>query len=299
MMPLTRLLCPVDLSDCSRHALVHAAAIAKRYDASMAVLLVVPPATPLLPAADLGPYPLIVFTPEDLARLREELEKFVKDFAGDVPFAVEIVEGRVVPEIVRRAADLPADLIVMGTHGRSGFEHLMLGSVTERVLVKAACPVLTVPPRASDTLDADGLFTRILCGVDFSPASMKALDVAARLATDAGARLSVAHVLEQFPIDEPVTMGGPGTPEHDRVAASVARSRLREAIPESVRARGPFTELVAEGKAYHEILRLAEEDRADLIVIGAHGSAGGLHVFGSTTNQVVRRATCPVLTLKA
>ena len=59
-----------------------------------------------------------------------------------------------------------------------------------------------------------------------------------------------------------------------------------------------MTELVAEGKSYREILRLADEERAELIVIGAHGSGGGLNPFGSTTNQVVRRATCPVLTLK-
>ena len=74
---------------------------------------------------------------------------------------------------------------------------------------------------------------------------------------------------------------------------------LHEAIPEAVRGLGPLEELVAEGKAYREILRLADEEKADLIVIGAHGSAGGFNAFGSTTNQVVRRATCPVLTLRA
>ena len=123
--------------------------------------------------------------------------------------------------------------------------------------------------------------------------------MAAALAKDAGAHLSVAHVLERFPIYEPVMMGGPGTPEHDRVAGDVARTRMREAIPDAVRALGPLTELVAEGKPYREILRLADEQRAELIVIGAHGGDGGQNTFGSTTNQVVRRATCPVLTLKA
>ena len=298
MTPITRILCPLDLSECSRHALAYAVAIAKRYGATISSLFVVPPATALIPAGDLGPYPLAVFTAEDRARLRDELEQFVKGVAGDVPVAATVAEGNVVAEILRRAAALDADLVVMGTHGRSGFERLMLGSVTERVLVKTAFPVLTVPPRAPGTVPSDVLFSRILCAVDFSAASMKALGMAAALAKDAGARLSVAHVLERFPIYEPVMMGGPGTPEHDRVATDVARTRMREAISDTIRPLGPISELVAEGKPYREILRLADEERAELIVIGAHGGHG-LNGFGSTTNQVVRRATCPVLTLKA
>jgi nucleotide-binding universal stress UspA family protein len=298
MMSITRILCPLDLSECSRHALVCAVAIAKRYGATISALFIVPAQTPLIPAADLSPYPLAALTAEDLAHLRGELETFVKRYAGDVPFTAAVAEGHVVGEIVRRAAGLHADLVVIGTHGRSGFERLMLGSVTERVLVKAPCPVLTVPPRASGSLSGV-LFSRILCAVDFSPASMKALGMAAALAQDAAARLAVAYVLERFPLNEPVTMGGPWTPEHDRVASDAALTRLHEAIPDAVRALGPVTELVAEGKPYREILRLADAGRSELIVIGAHGGGGVLNAFGSTTNQVVRRASCPVLTLKA
>ena len=87
-----------------------------------------------------GSVSLAVFTAEDLARLRGELEKFVKGFAGDVPFTATVAEGNVVAEILRRATELAVDLVVMGTHGRSGFERLMLGSVTERVLVKRPAP---------------------------------------------------------------------------------------------------------------------------------------------------------------
>lgn len=297
MTPITRMLCPVDMSDCSRHALDHAVAIAAHYGATIAALFVVPPATALIPAADLGPDPLFVFTAEDLAQLRGEVEQFVKRACGDASFTVEVAEGNVVAEIVVRAS--ADDLIVMGTHGRSRLERLMLGSVAERVLAKADCPVLTVPPGASAAISVGGLFRRILCAVDFSPASMKALEAAATLARDLNASLSVAHVLERFPIYEPVMMGGPGTPEHDRVASELARMRLRENIPHSIKALGQLREVVAEGKAYREILRMADEERSELIVIGAHGSAGGPNMFGSTTNQVVRRATCPVLTLKA
>jgi nucleotide-binding universal stress UspA family protein len=75
--------------------------------------------------------------------------------------------------------------------------------------------------------------------------------------------------------------------------------RLEAEIPDAIRRTTRITELVAEGKAYREILRLADEMQAELIVIGAHGSAHGHQGFGSTTNQVVRRATCPVLTVPA
>ena len=118
--------------------------------------------------------------------------------------------------------------------------------MTQRVLVKTAFPVLTVPARAPGAVPLDVLFSRILCAVDFSAASMKALGMAAALAKDAGAHLSVAHVLERFPIYEPVIMGGPGTPEHDRVATDVARARMRDAVPDAIRPLGPISELVAE-----------------------------------------------------
>lgn len=170
MTPIVRIVCPLDLSDCSRHALAYAVAIAKRYGATISTLFVVPPATALIPAGDLGPYPLAVFTAEDRARIRDELEQFAKGVAGDVPVTATVAEGNVVAEIVRRAAALDADLVVMGTHGRSGLERLMLGSVTERVLVKTALPVLTVPPRAHGTVPSAVLFSRILCAVDFSAA---------------------------------------------------------------------------------------------------------------------------------
>jgi nucleotide-binding universal stress UspA family protein len=299
MVPVNRVLCPIDFSDCSRHALDYAVALARQYGSTIAALLVVPPATPLIPGADLGPYPPYAMSAEDIGRLRKQLERFVLASAVHVPFTANVIEGSVVSWIVRRASELPADVIVMGTHGRSGFERLLLGSVTERVLLKASCPVLTVSPEAPVVLVSAGpVFRRIMCAVDFSPASMNALEAAASLARDSGVHLSVAHVLERVPIYEPVMMSGPGTPEHDRVAGDVARRRLHSGIPDAVRRTTQLTEVVAEGKAYREILRLASDMQAELIVIGAHGSGPGHHGFGSTTTQVVRHASCPVLTVR-
>ena len=117
---------------------------------------------------------------------------------------VEKIVHAVSDVIVANARKWRADLIVMGTHGRSGFERWVLGSVTEKVLRKAPCPVLTVPPPAGE-LHPDGsvLFRRIVCPVDFSGASLAALAYAVKLAEESRAEITVLHVLEWLVEDEP------------------------------------------------------------------------------------------------
>ena len=189
----------------------------------------------------------------------------------------------------------------MGTHGAGGFEHLVLGSVTEKVLRKASCPVLTVPPHAQTTSTLP--FRRLICGVDFSDSSVAALDLACSLAEESDASLTVVHVIE-WPWAEPPAPVFQELPpeqaaplaEYRRYRETSATNRLKGLVPDSLRDRRADTQIV-HGKSYVEILRLAAERGADLIVMGVHGRhAADLMLFGSTTNQVVRRATCPVLT---
>lgn len=142
---IERILCPVDLSDCSRDALRYATALALRFGARITVLhvfeLFVPPR---LLTADPGPmvapYPSRNDLTADVARFVEPLED------PRVPVTIVVKEGHVGRTIVETAAQLPADLIVMGTHGRGGVERLVLGSVAENVLRTAPCPVLTLRP---------------------------------------------------------------------------------------------------------------------------------------------------------
>jgi len=209
------------------------------------------------------------------------------------------VEAIVVDEILQRAVDMPADLIVMGTHGRSGVDRLVLGSVAERVLAKARCPVLTVPLRAPDIRQTGvPIFRNILCPVDFSPSSARALQYAEGLARE-GAKLRVLHVAEQLPSWQLVPAVATGAPDDPLVILKQARERVHRVIPASLRQTGSVEEIVAEGDAGDEILRAATANRVDLIVMGAHAGRGGLLGFGSTTHDVLRAATCPVLTLKA
>ena len=169
---------------------------------------------PPVAAHSLALYPPIAFTAADLEQVRAHTVKFVQQDNCGAAIECVAVEGNVAPEIVRLARELPADLIVMGTHGRTGFDRLMLGSVTERILRKAPCPVLTVPRRAPDAVPVGPvLFKRILCAIDYSPSAMKALTYATSLAEQAGAHLTAVHVLEHLPVLEPVVVGVPGERE--------------------------------------------------------------------------------------
>jgi nucleotide-binding universal stress UspA family protein len=298
MITIRRVLCPVDFSDFSRHALDYAAGIARWYDARITALHVVPPITSMLPVSGEGLYPPLVFRPEDLEQFRTELEAFVRG-SGIEALDTEVVQGSVPREIARLARALPADLLVMGSHGRSGFERLMLGSVTEKLLRTAPCPVLTVPIRAAAAAPVSALFSRVLCAVDFSPASLHAITLAQSLAGEAAARLCVLNVLEPVSVFEPVVAVGPdGLPAVTADYRREVRRRLEGLVDRDTRAFTDVAEVVVSGKPYREILRTAGEQRSDLIVIGAHGGRLGVPAFGSTTAHVVREAQCPVLTVR-
>lgn len=298
MVTITRVLCPIDFSDFSRHALDYAVGIARWYGAGLTVLHVLPTITAFVPPTGEGLYPPLVFSPEDLRQFHDELDAFAHG-SGVEALDTEVVQGSVPGEIVRLAQELPADLLVMGTHGRSGFERLMLGSVTEKLLRKAPCPVLTVPARALSVAPVNALFSRVLCAVDFSPASLHALALAQSIAGEAAARLCVMHVLEPVSVFEPVVAVGPD--DLPAVSADLRREvrhRLEGLVGGDARAFTDVAEVVVAGKPYREILRAAAEQRSDLIVIGAHGGRRGLPAFGSTTAHVVREAQCPVLTVR-
>src|SRR5512147_2858506 len=141
MIRIRRVLCPVDFSDTSQHALDHAAAIARWYEAELTLLFVFP--TYL--AVDLPP---LTLEDADRERLLVEMRRMVDRVPIRVAPQYRLVEAPSVHDaIVAQAARLHTDLLVLGTHGQSGFERLFLGSVTEKVIRKAECPTLVVPPR--------------------------------------------------------------------------------------------------------------------------------------------------------
>ena len=302
-MNITRVLYPTDLSDASAHAAEWAAAVAGFYKASITVLHVVSPILMAVPSLGTSMVDESIEKTETERLRRNVATRFGEPLTDGGRLDVLIDVGQPAHRILERAAALPADLIVIGTHGSSGFEHLVLGSVTEKVLRKATCPVLTVPPRAQATSQLP--FKRLLCAVDFSEASLAAVTAALSLTQESGGTLTLLHVLE-WPWDEPPPPNikelpleqGLSLAEFRRYSEDSAKKRLDALIPPTIPSSRAVTRL-GNGKSYVQILRVADEEQTDLIVIGVHGrNPVDMALFGSTTNQVVRRATCPVLTFR-
>jgi nucleotide-binding universal stress UspA family protein len=297
-LQLRRILCPIDFSDTSRRALEYGVAIARWYKAELAALYVGPA---IVQPVNLAEYP----APMPLEPPRETLMRDLEQMLGaaeaqDLRTTVAIEHGGAVQQILKLAEALPADLIVLGTHGRGGFDRLVLGSVTEKVLRKAACPVLTIPPNLTE-LPAGGpaAFKHVVCAVDFSDSSLRGLEYACSLAQEAGGRLVLLHVLEGFASEPSQVQAQFNVPEYVRHLERDARERLAVAVPDEARTWCEIEMHVVVGRAHHEILKLADQKGADLIVIGVQGrNSVDMLLFGSTTNQVVRQATCPVLTIR-
>lgn len=295
MIEFNRILCPVDFSESSTRALAHAAALTRWYEAHLTVLHVAPTFDPVQIRGDLG-VPVEFVTPVTREEVLSELSRILER-SGVSPDAHLIAQaGDASTTIVREALTTRADLIVIGTHGRRGFKRLLLGSVAETVLHEAPCPVLTVSPH-TEAASADVVtFKRILCPIDFSPSALQALGFALDLARQAGGRVTLLHVVEWLAEDEPTHFN---VPEFRGHMVNDAKQRLRSLVAEESRAWCEIDDVIVSGRAHRGILQEAAARSADLIVMGAQGRGSvGLALFGSTTQQVVRGAACPVLTVR-
>jgi nucleotide-binding universal stress UspA family protein len=303
MVQIKRILCPVDLSEISRHAFDRALAVARSYNGAITVMhvLQLPAHLPALAYAPAGPGPLAFEIP-DRPHISSELSRFLGlDQASDVPVHEEIVEGGAVhKDILSQATRMSADLIVMGTHGRSGVDHLFLGSVAEKTLRTSPVPVLTVPPKAPEKAAPGTPFRNILCAVDFSPDSARALSYAASLAQHACGRLTIMHVVETMLVGYDPRGGNFDIDGLSKVTVALARTQLQESAASVSAGVTSIETVLGQGQPFRKILREAERRRADLIVVGVHGR-GALDrlVFGSTADRLVRLAACPVLTIRS
>lgn len=296
-MRIERVLCPVDFSDASRRALRHAAAVASWYDAELHVLHAVVP----MPSVGL---PLTSLPPVEPGGSADEMTRALAAFVDDAEIAAgshqTAVEGPAVPVILDVAREFDASLLVLGTHGRTGLDHALIGSVAERVLQKAGCPVLTVPPGADEPGSAAKVrFTHILCAIDFSEPSQHALAHALSFAQENQARLTLVHALETLSDEEVRMAAHVNVGEYVATRTQEVLDALRRLVPDQVRVWCDVAEVAVLGSPARVILDQAEARGADLIVMGSRGrTAVGLWLFGSSTQMVVRRATCPVLTTR-
>ena len=282
------ILIATDFSEVSQHALLHALAMAKRYDAKLTVVHVAPPEaqTPI----PMEPVPVELDWQkrrgaESLARLEgfEALHMY--------PHEMVLRQGNPWPEIRALIEQRGVDLIVLGTHGRGLIGTLLLGSVAEQVLRHATCPVLTVGPDVLTSLLDHERYTHVLFATDFSDGSMHALPYALSIAEEHEADFTLMHVLEQL---EPLPM------EYSKELISEYRQRLWQMVPEDANLWCKPQVTVAIGTAPDEIVRTARDRQVDLIVMGVHsGGAVASHLPWTVVHAVVRRARCPVLTVRA
>jgi nucleotide-binding universal stress UspA family protein len=301
MIEIQRILCPIDFSDFSRRALDHALAIARWYKATITAVHVDSSIEIVgYPAPMLGVPAAWTFSDRD--ELLANLRRFVEpESAPGVSIESVVREGPAVTAILEQAAATSADLIVMGTHGASGFERLVLGSVTEKVLRKARCPVMTVPRALPEAVPARPVvFKQIVCAVDFSDCSLAALKYALSLAQEADGQLTVVHVLTSQLVPDAVLADQQlSVLAYQRQREDDAQRRLDQAVPATSAAYCRVESTIVRGKPWREIVGIATARQSDLIVLGVHGrGAVDLMFFGSTAHHVVRHASCPVLTLR-
>lgn len=297
--PIERVLCPTDFSPFSTQALRHALALTRQFGSRLKVLHVISHSVPSAEARyRSAPW---AATPEFRDRIDEEMREFLQPLReARIDHEIEVREGDPWRGILDASVEMSSDLVVLGTHGRSGLERLFLGSVTEKLVRRLPCPVLTVSHEEGRTWAAPGLIKAILCATDFSETSNEAFRMAVAFAEAFDARITLLHAVESLPdFGEATRIATLDVrPLRDDLEYE-ARERLDKAVAEVSENAFRVTPRVECGRAYREILRTAAEERSDLVVIGAQGHGLVEHMLsGSNAQHVIRSATCPVLTAR-
>jgi nucleotide-binding universal stress UspA family protein len=284
MLSIQRILFPTDFSDGAARAFPQAAFLAHAHDAALCIVSVV--------GRHLHTYP-------DMTKRHPMTDEELTQMMGTQPFDLSDlsieqvqVEGAVASErIAEFAGERDVDLIVMGTHGRTGLNRMLMGSVAEDVVRTAPCPVLTTNEHRDEPPSLR--VARILVPTDFSDGARLAVRHAKDLALTYGARIDLLHVIEEvvYPSTygiEPVEL--PTREEIENVLADIAREEIG------------IEHVVVEARTGYppaEIRSYADETDTDLIVIATHGRSGlDRLLMGSVTENVVRRARQPVFVVK-
>ncbi|MFQ6091989.1 MAG: universal stress protein [bacterium] len=301
MITVEKILFPTDFSECANQALCHATHLAQKFGSELIMLhtIVIYQDDPHNPDHRFPDLSQCYQSMEAIASTRmdgsvdeetKERVKIAKVSLRGISPATEIIEY---------AQQRGVDLITMGTHGRTALSHFLLGSVAERVVRSAPCPVLTVGPEHG-VGTRNMIFKRILVPVDFSEPCKNALRYAVSLGKLYGSHLDLLHVVEGWIHPAFYTTWDKTildfVPDLKTRATEAMGQFAKDFDLESMRVENH----VAEGNPHVQIVDFAEEKKADLIVIATRGLGAVDHILlGSTTDKVVRKAPCPVLTVKS
>jgi len=291
---------PIDFSEMSVQAVQIAKQLARRFGGSIHLAHVrqfnyaanfVAPAPPIVPFSFMG------YEQEAEQTALKELKKVAREC--DVPSASCDVLSGAPPfdEICRLAQTIPADLVVMPTHGRTGLKHVFLGSTAERTVQHSSCPVLVARGKALQSNHGSQFRIKtILVPVDFSSCSREGLRYAIAFANEFGAKIILLHATYLgyvYSCEGTVIYDIPGL---QKAARETAERKMRELIRSvnfgGVKSKAVFTE----GSPVLDICAFAKDHDVDVIITSTHGFTGFTHVLiGSIAEQVVRHAPCSVL----
>lgn len=298
-MSFKNILFPTDFTPHARSALKYAAAFARAGGGRVVMFSVQTGKVP----ANLMTLPERILEAQEknwLLQLRGQVKELLTDPLFD-KLEVEpvIVEGDPAIEIAKAVRDYDIDMVTVVTHGRRGLARALFGSTAEEIIAEAPCPVLTIRPPQHDFVhhregQTEVSLNRILLATNFRPSSIAATSVAREMAAARDAELHAVYVIGDYFEQISVMF-----PEGGRSALSRMRAEVNEHMQNFGReGDGRVRTHVAEGRPYAEIVRLAAEIDADLIVIGTtvHASLfGGAPALGSEIERVVRNSPCPVL----
>src|SRR5215813_10790540 len=277
-----------DFSNTAAAALPVAAQIAKSFGAKLFAVHAKTPENYALPTTEVWPA-ANAEVEENTVELRRDLYNRFPGVESDVL----IGEGSVWGVVEAVAEDRKADLIVVGTSGRRGIGKFVLGSAAEEILRRARCPVLTVGPHTETKPLEEAKFKKILYVTNFGEASVSAVAYAVEFAQEYQAHLTLLHVIEHPKVGELVR-------PHELEAAAI--DHLRGLVPADAELRCEPKALVLHGSPAEKILEAAKHEKADLIVMGVRETKGvgrATHLPAAVLHQVVSRAACPVLTVRA
>src|ERR1041385_4130290 len=288
------ILFPTDFTPHARSALTYAAAFAREENGRVIMFSVQTGKVP----ANLMTLPERILKAQEknwLLQLRGQVKELLTDplFAG-LEVDPEIVEGEPADEIAKAVRDYDIDMVTVVTHGRRGLARALFGSTAEEIIAEAPCPVLTIRPPQHDFVHhregaTEVRLNRILLATNFRPSSIAATGVARQMADSSGAELHAIYVIGDYFEQISVMF-----PEGGRSALS----RMREDVQSRMQSfagegNGQVKTHIAEGRPYAEIVRLAAELDADLIVIGTtvHASLfGGAPALGSEIERSRHKA---------
>lgn len=278
---LKNILYATDFSRYSDAALPFALSIARRYGSKIFAVHVV--SLPLF--ANTSPTQAWQALVAQGVREAQETMDRVKGRWSHVPHETLLRKGDIWSELSKLIQEKEIDLVVCGTHGRTGLSKLVMGSVAEDIYRHAPCPVLTIGPNVVGEPESVGDVHSILYATDFSAESLAAVPYAVSLAKENQARLYLLHVAES-----------PVSPAAERDLAG----SLRNLVPRDAKFACAPKAFVDVGEPARKITELAEELSVDLIVLGPRRSsrlASLSHLPQSTAHSVVSKAICPVLTV--